>query len=207
MDSEIPFYDLCPCFSFCMHFFDNPPFFLKKKKKKEKECIRSILRFIASHLPQNVETEYSEILSKEENKVGILLCERMINFPPQLIPNIHQALYDDLIWAKDFAEMDYEREHFAYTHILVFSRCFREEKETDKSDAFLASEVFYPKFEDELLKQESILSFVFASSPPSTQLDSTVEDNSMEFGHMCAILSMEGYRNSIEEMKNWIDQS
>ena len=63
-------------------------------------------------------------ITSDECCTGILLKERLINFPPELAPNIHKVLVDDVKWS---SSDDYEpdegekREDYSFEYILLLS--------------------------------------------------------------------------------------
>lgn len=68
--------------------------------------------------------QVSRLLSTGENVVGLLVKERLINFPPELSPNIHRVLIDDVNWsASDEYEPDAgeSRADYQFSHILFLS--------------------------------------------------------------------------------------
>lgn len=66
----------------------------------------------------------SRMMSSADNVIGLLLKERLINFPPELAPNIHEVLIGDVKWsASDEYEPDEgeKREDYQFSHILLLS--------------------------------------------------------------------------------------
>ena len=66
----------------------------------------------------------SRLVSSPDNVTGLLLKERLINFPPELAPNIHRVLIDDVKWSvSDEFEPDAgeSRDDYKFTHILFLS--------------------------------------------------------------------------------------
>ena len=53
--------------------------------------------------------------------VGLLLVERVINMPPQYVPMLHTELPADLAFTKKEEDIKDPRE-FNYTHMLVVSK-------------------------------------------------------------------------------------
>ncbi len=55
--------------------------------------------------------------------LGLLIHERVINTPTELLPHFHTALADDIAWA---AKNDENKTNYQYTHFLLISRCVLE---------------------------------------------------------------------------------
>lgn len=53
--------------------------------------------------------------------MGLLLTERFINLPTEIIPQLHSELPDDLQWTKKQDDIKDSRE-FDYQYLLVISK-------------------------------------------------------------------------------------
>jgi len=85
--------------------------------------IHSLLRDISKRNPKSTKS-ITKILAGEDCVAGLMLKERLINFPFELAPNIHKVLIDDVIWSgsDDYEPDDGEkREDYHFTHLLVLS--------------------------------------------------------------------------------------
>lgn len=57
----------------------------------------------------------------QTKNVGLLLTERFINLPTEIIPQLHSELPDDLQWTKKQDDIKDSRE-FDYQYLLVISK-------------------------------------------------------------------------------------
>ena len=62
---------------------------------------------------------FKSILLKQN--VGLLMCERLINMPSQVIPALHSELPEDLRFTKKCEEIKDPKE-FDYAYLLVISK-------------------------------------------------------------------------------------
>ena len=65
--------------------------------------------------------EFETILKSGKQNVGLLLNERMINLPYLLVPQLHEALPEDIKFTKKQDDVEDPRE-FDYHYLLVISR-------------------------------------------------------------------------------------
>ncbi|KAG5519401.1 hypothetical protein PMAC_002028 [Pneumocystis sp. 'macacae'] len=68
---------------------------------KEKTCIKQILSYIVSIIGSN--NEFSEafntLLEKSDSDMGLILSERIINMPTQIVPSMYELLFEEIDWA------------------------------------------------------------------------------------------------------------
>ena len=92
----------------------------------------------------------------KDAQVGLILSERLINMPAQIVPPMYTMLQEEIQWAND------EKEPYNFTHYLVVSKTYTEvaseldtedsrpqKKAKSKSDG--SSQMFYFHPEDEVL--------------------------------------------------------
>ena len=60
-------------------------------------------------------------------QVGLVLTERLVNMPADVVPEMYRMLLEELQWAID------DKENYDFSHFLVWSRTYREvESQLDK---------------------------------------------------------------------------
>ncbi len=69
------------------------------------------------------EAAMSGPLGASPQQLGVLVSERMLNLPPQLVPPMHEALLGDVDWAVDNEIDDTHRRQFRIAHVLVIAPC------------------------------------------------------------------------------------
>jgi len=100
-------------------------------------------------------------------RIGLILTERLINIPSEVVPPMYKMLLEEISWAIE------EKEPYNFTHYLVWSKTYREvrsllddedtpkskkQKKAGKKDSL---EVFYFHPEDEILQRHSAVSGSF----------------------------------------------
>ncbi|KLJ07463.1 hypothetical protein EMPG_17057 [Blastomyces silverae] len=93
--------------------------------------------------------------------IGLILTERLINVPAEVVPPMYTMLLEEIAWALE------ENEPYNFTHYLILSRTYEEVKskldeEDDrpqkkkKKGADEKNETFYFHAEDELLQKHAL---------------------------------------------------
>lgn len=71
---------------------------LNVARYKHLGCIKSILAYLVAKCPAEHRERVTQVLHSQ--KSGLIVNRRMLNTPYQLIPVLHQALLEDIEWAK-----------------------------------------------------------------------------------------------------------
>ncbi|KAB8364843.1 hypothetical protein FH972_024706 [Carpinus fangiana] len=83
------------------------------------QSLTSYLSSVASQIPSLASTLPS-ILSSNDAQVGLVLTERFINMPAEIVPPMYTMLLEEIQWALD------ENEPYKFTHYLVLSKTYTE---------------------------------------------------------------------------------
>lgn len=69
---------------------------------QEHECIRELKKFLFEACgDENVKKKLRTLLEKQANEVGLLVSQRFVNCPHQLVPPLYDALFDEVSWATE----------------------------------------------------------------------------------------------------------
>lgn len=97
--------------------------YLKRKGKKVPVFIKSLNEYVmakaAKYCNKGGLTDFKRIL--ETKNVGLLMAERMLNLPANVVPGLHTELPEDLAFTKKQDDIKDVKE-FDYTYLLVLSR-------------------------------------------------------------------------------------
>ncbi|ETL93924.1 hypothetical protein F442_08311 [Phytophthora nicotianae P10297] len=128
--------------------------------------IQQILQYVTKKCPSAELPKLQQILNTKN--VGLVLNERMVNLPYQLVPALHSALHEDIEWAIQNEDTEELRNSFKMDYFLILATCTEEKsgssgsKQGKKSKtAYEQTAKFFHNFEDEFLEQEAELSFSF----------------------------------------------
>ncbi|KAK4693403.1 protein BCP1, partial [Lecanoromycetidae sp. Uapishka_2] len=95
-------------------------------------------------------------------QIGLILTERLINIPSEVVPPMYTMLLQEISWALE------EKEPYEFTHYLIFSKTYREvtstldhedhrtQKKQKKGGKKASSETFYFHPEDEVLQRHAL---------------------------------------------------
>ena len=131
---------------------------------QDKPGIKSFSSYIISQATRiPTLSQIKELLAaKSTARVGLILTERLINIPSEVVPPMYKMLLEEISWALE------EKEPYNFTHYLVFSKTYREiasaldnedapkSKKQRKASKVGSSDVFYFHPEDEILHRYSV---------------------------------------------------
>lgn len=106
-------------------------------------------------------TAVAELLqSSKGSEVGLILTERLINIPAEVVPPMYRMLLEEITWAVE------EKEPYKFTHYLILSKTYQEvasklslgedrpqKKKKTQQDS---EEIFYFHPEDEVLHRHAM---------------------------------------------------
>jgi len=95
------------------------------------KAIASYLLGVTSTADLAFHASLQTLFSQSEAHVGLVLCERLINMPVQVVPPMYNMLADEIKWAL----ADGEPYHF--THLIILSRVYHlsEEEESELANS------------------------------------------------------------------------
>lgn len=68
---------------------------------REKPCIKQILSYIMSMMSSNKDfcEALNGLLEKSDLHTGLILSERIVNMPTQIVPSMYELLFEEIDWA------------------------------------------------------------------------------------------------------------
>lgn len=135
---------------------------LNMHEHREKNVMKQLSTWLATKAAANPSLgQLRELLAPQSSaQVGLVLCERFINMPHQIVPPLYTMLQDEL------AEAVKEKEPYEFTHYLIVSKCYTEvaskldledNPPSKKSKAGGANaEVFFFHPEDEVWQKHAV---------------------------------------------------
>ncbi|KAF2164973.1 hypothetical protein M409DRAFT_67654 [Zasmidium cellare ATCC 36951] len=138
---------------------------LNMHSHREKNVIKQLTNYIlsrskASNDDGNLHEQLQKLLSPDSDaQVGLILNERFINMPHQIVPPMYNMLLEEIQWALQ------DKEPYQFSHYLVISKTYtevaskldaEENPPSKKSKAGAKPEVFYFHPEDEVLRKHAV---------------------------------------------------
>ncbi|CAH9147958.1 unnamed protein product [Cuscuta epithymum] len=131
---------------------------------KEKNCIVELKKFLLKACQdQNVHAKLSLFLEEQSEDVGLLVSQRVANLPPQLLPPLYDALFDEISWATEDEPTEELKKSFCFRFYLVITKIYKH-KNADKkivSSKTGDGAIIYVKPEEEIFHELSSWSFTF----------------------------------------------
>ena len=144
--------------------------------------IASLIQYIVRRTSTNpVLSQIGELFGQSSTaQVGLILTERLINIPLEVVPPMYNMLLEEISWAVE------EKEPYTFSHYLILSKTYQEivssldedkpqrKKKKTSSATEQGGETFYFHPEDEVLhKQASAYgSFSYVKEEDDGQADS-----------------------------------
>ncbi|KAL7000931.1 hypothetical protein U1Q18_002083 [Sarracenia purpurea var. burkii] len=142
---------------------------------KDHKCIKELKEFLLKICKEkDVVDNLKLFLGAQAQNVGLLVSQRFVNLPPQLLPPLYDALFDEVSWATEDEPTEELRKFFCFKYYLLITRIYEHKNATQKEGASTSGEeaIIFIKPEDEIFHQLSLWSFRF---PLHTQKFSTHE--------------------------------
>ncbi|XP_021896380.1 protein BCCIP homolog [Carica papaya] len=137
---------------------------LNLARYKDHKCIIQLKDFLLKMCHDKyVIGELRLLLGEEGQNVGLLVSQRVLNLPPQLLPPIYDGLFDEISWATEDEPTEELRNSFCFKYYILVSKIYKLKNENSKkrSSGSTDEEIIYIKQEDEIFHQLSLWSFIF----------------------------------------------
>ncbi|KAF3003790.1 Mss4p nuclear export [Curvularia kusanoi] len=177
---------------------------LNLETHKDKKVIRDLHAYLSKKAP--------ELLPAAPAQIGLILTERFINMPADIVPPMYEMLIEEMEWALE------EKEPYAFTHYLVLSKVYSEiasslpavgqppskKKKAGKSE----EETFYFHPEDEMLRRHTVNHAVFDYDTPVDEGASDAKRAFQEMGikpqgHL-ALIEASKFKGAVEALKSFV---
>lgn len=130
---------------------------------KDCKCVLELKDYLLKMCrDMDVMAKLKSLVGEHEQDVGLLVSQRVVNLPPQLLPPLYDALFDEVEWATEDEPTEELRRSFCFKYYLIISKIYKH-KNADGRGAIKNGEetVIYIKPEDEILFELSLWSFSF----------------------------------------------
>ncbi|XP_019462559.1 PREDICTED: protein BCCIP homolog [Lupinus angustifolius] len=135
---------------------------------REQKCIMEVKDYLHKACQDKGVVDKLRLLLEEQAcDVGLLVSQRVVNLPPQLLPPLYDGLFDEVSWATEDEPTEDLRKSFQFKHYIILSKIYKHKnaeqkrKLSDDSEA----EMIYIKPEDEIFHKLSSWSFIFPLRP------------------------------------------
>ena len=176
---------------------------------QDNAVIKDLINYLQSKAGTKLST-LPTLLSSQDAQVGLILTERLINMPAEVVPPMYTMLLEEIEWALE------EREPYEFTHYLILSKTYSEvESKVDQEDTrpskkkkqgTSADEAFYFHPEDEILHQHAAgyCSFAYTKQGDEGSSDSKRAFSEMGIspkGHLI-LIDARNFKGAVTAMSN-----
>ena len=193
---------------------------LNLKEHKVKPEIANLTGYLKEKVSTSPQLEpLKELLdSRSEDSVGLLLTERLVNLPVQVIPPMYKMLVEEIQWALD------EKEPYEFSHYLILSKTYHEvvstldtevegskKKKKQKRAPGTDASTFFFHPEDEVLERHALC---YGGFNYSTQIEDGSADSKRAFqengirpqGHLI-LIEAEKFKTAVSALEAFIGQA
>ncbi|XP_020695986.1 protein BCCIP homolog isoform X1 [Dendrobium catenatum] len=129
------------------------------------QCIGELKEFLVGVCgDESVKTKLKVLLEQQASDVGLLVSQRFVNCPHQLVPPLYDALFDEVSWAIEDEPTKELRDSFCFKFYLLITRIYGN-KHANQYNAKAGNDsdepIIYLKAEDELFHEMSSFSYTF----------------------------------------------
>lgn len=68
------------------------------------------------------------LLEDQAEHVGLIVSQRVMNLPPQLLPHLYVGLFDEISWAMEDEPTEDLRKSFRFKHYLLMTRIYKDRR-------------------------------------------------------------------------------
>lgn len=193
---------------------------LNLKEHKDKPVIATLVKYLQEKASTSSKlAPLNELLAQHSNAcIGLLLTERLINLPVEVIPPMYKMLLEEIQWATE------EKEPYEFSHYLVLSKTYQEvvsaldietggskkkKKQKMGADAEATSFLFHP--EDEVLQRHALCfgGFEYSNGGGEGLADSrrTFQENGIKpQGHLI-LIEVKEYESAVAALAAFVGQN
>jgi protein BCP1 len=169
---------------------------LNTYEHREKPEMAGLRKYITEKAQSNDALSPISSVINSEAHVGLILSERLINMPAEIVPPMYTMLMDEIEAAVE------DKEPYEFTHYLIISKTYHEvesnleiESERKRKKAKEEAPLFYFHPEDEVLQKHAVA----YGSYPYTKDDAPAADSKRAFQELG--IKSQGYMILIEASK------
>ncbi|OMO75910.1 BCP1 family [Corchorus capsularis] len=148
---------------------------LNMGRYKDHKCITELKEFLLNRCQEKEKIgNLRSLLGDKAQDVGLLVSQRVVNLPPELLPHLYDALFDEVSWAIEDEPTEELRNSFRFNFYIIVSKIYKLKNENKKKSSSTEKDeaIIYVKPEDEIFHKLSMWSFLF---PLQTEQVSTHE--------------------------------
>ncbi|VVB07570.1 unnamed protein product [Arabis nemorensis] len=180
---------------------------LNLARYKDNKCFRELKEFLLKVCSEkNIASDLKMVLEKEAQDVGLLVSQRVMNLPPQLLPPLYDGLFDEVFWATEDEPTKELRNSFRFKSYLLVTKIYRLKNPKQRKPRHGEEEIeetVYLKPEDELFLELSSWSFTF---PMRSQLVTSQEMKNYQLMGLVMVVNADKIPEFRKTLNSLIDE-
>ncbi|KAF5450370.1 hypothetical protein F2P56_030728 [Juglans regia] len=180
---------------------------LNMQRYKDHKCIMELKEFLLKACQEkDVQDNLISLLGEQAKYVGLMVSQRVVNLPPQLLPPLYDALFDEVSWATEDEPTKELKNSFSFKFYILVSKIYKNKNANKKKKLSSDSDeaIIYTKPEDEIFHRLSLWSFCF---PLQTQQPATLELRNYRFMGLVMAIEADKISTFRQELKSLINES
>ncbi|OWM64010.1 hypothetical protein CDL15_Pgr006380 [Punica granatum] len=127
------------------------------------KCITELMEYLLTICQEkDVINDLKLLLGERACDVGLLVSQHVMNLPPQLLPPLYDAVFDEVSWATEDEPTEDLRSSFEFKFYILISKLYKHKRTVTKSKPNgKENDTIYAKPEDEIFHKLSSWSFNF----------------------------------------------
>ncbi|XP_022735218.1 protein BCCIP homolog isoform X3 [Durio zibethinus] len=174
---------------------------------KDHKCITELKEFLLNVCQDKDKIgNLRALLGDKSLNVGLLVSQRVVNLPPELLPHLYDALFDEVSWATEDEPTEELRNSFHFKFYILVSKIYEHKNANQKrsSSADKDEAIIYIKPEDEIFRKLSIWSFLF---PLQIQQVTTHELKNYQLTGIVMAVKAENISSFRQQLRTLINES
>ncbi|KAG2708390.1 hypothetical protein I3843_05G172700 [Carya illinoinensis] len=99
---------------------------LNMQRYKDHKCILELKEFLLKACQEkDVQDNLISLLGEQAQYVGLLVSQRVVNLPPQLLPPLYDALFDEVSWATEDEPTEELKNSFRFKFYILVSKIYK----------------------------------------------------------------------------------
>ncbi|KAL1556558.1 protein BCCIP isoform X2 [Salvia divinorum] len=133
---------------------------------KDSKCVLELKDYLLKVCrDMDVKGKLKSLVGEHVQDVGLLVSQRVVNLPPQLLPPLYNGLFDEVEWATEDEPTEELQSSFRFKFYLIISKIYKHKSADQNGGTVKNGEetLIYNRPEDEIFFMLSSWSFSFPS--------------------------------------------
>nr|XP_043607533.1 protein BCCIP homolog [Erigeron canadensis]XP_043607540.1 protein BCCIP homolog [Erigeron canadensis]XP_043607548.1 protein BCCIP homolog [Erigeron canadensis]XP_043607556.1 protein BCCIP homolog [Erigeron canadensis] len=176
---------------------------LNLQRYKDCKCMMEVKEFLLERCQdKDLKDKLESYLGEQAADVGLLISQRVVNTPPQLLPPMYDGLFDEISWATEDEPTEELRKSFCFKYYLMVSKIYKRKNGDHKKKGSSSSEeaIIYIKPEDEIFHNLCAWSFSFPLRSHQVTTNELKEYRSMGLVMAVDSTSVQNFRQQLHSL-------